>query len=67
MMREMETWLSDSRVGNNVTIVWLSTEADDQVLSPLCNSVDLHNDFTVILLAFSALTLLVGHLACKKN
>ena len=30
MMREMETWLSDSRVGNSVTIVWLSTEADDQ-------------------------------------
>ena len=26
MTREMETWLSDSRV----TIVWLSTEADDQ-------------------------------------
>jgi len=66
MMREMETWLSDSRVGNNVTIVWLSTEANDQA-SPLCNSVDLHNDFTVILLAFSALTLLVGHPACKKN
>jgi len=25
MTREMETWLSDSRV---VTVVWLSTEAD---------------------------------------
>ena len=37
------------------------------VLSPLCNSVDLHNDFTVILLAFSAWTLLVGHPACKKT
>ena len=47
MMREMETWLSDSRVGNNVTIVWLSTEANDQS-SPLCNSVDLHNDSTCL-------------------
>jgi len=28
MTREMETWLSDSRVGDSV--VWLSTEADDQ-------------------------------------
>jgi len=26
--REIETWLSDSRVGNS--IVWLDTEADDQ-------------------------------------
>jgi len=27
-MRELKTWLSDSRVGNSV--VWLTTEADDQ-------------------------------------
>jgi len=29
MTREIETWLSDSRLGNN-SVVELSTEADDQ-------------------------------------
>jgi len=43
MTREIETWLSDSRVGNNS--VWLTTEADDQSsLHSVIESTDVMSD-----------------------